>query len=128
MDFLNGLFSGDVLTVWSNSLTNVRTSQVTGLLVEGFISLIFTIISTVLQVLIIKLMTKTSKLSGKLSLTKGLDFVHNVHQYNPPIGFFVVTPSEVRNLKCCRFCVSIPGQSHHGYYPTKVWKRTSTTE
>ena len=46
---------------------NVRTTQVFGLLVNGIVSIIYTIISTIIQVLVIKAMTKVSKVSAKFS-------------------------------------------------------------
>ena len=46
---------------------NVRTTQVFGLLVNGIVSIISTIIYTIIQVLVIKAMTKVSKVSAKFS-------------------------------------------------------------
>ena len=46
-------------------MSNIRTAQVFGLLVNGIVSIIYTIISTVIQVLVIKAMAKLSKVSAK---------------------------------------------------------------
>ena len=48
-------------------MSNVRTTQVFGLLINGILSIIYTIISTIIQVLIIKAMAKFSKVSAKFS-------------------------------------------------------------
>ena len=46
-------------------MSNVRTTQVFGLLANGLVSIIYTIVSTIIQVLIIKAMVKVSKVSSK---------------------------------------------------------------
>ena len=75
-----------------NSFTNVRTTQVFSLLADGVLGIIYTIISTVLQVLIIKAMSKLSKVSAKLSPTS--DF----REYYA--GYFVPAGVQVRTLTC----------------------------
>ena len=57
--------AGDVWSFWMGSMSNVRTTQVFGLLINGILSIIYTIISTIIQVLIIKAMVKVSKVSAK---------------------------------------------------------------
>ena len=86
------MFSGDVFGFWMDSMTSVRTTQVFGLLANGIISIIYTIISTIIQVLVIKAMVKVSKVTSKF---------RRVPEYPDYYGYryldYHITAPQVRN-------------------------------
>ena len=75
-----------------DSMTSVRTTQVFGLLANGIISIIYTIISTIIQVLVIKAMVKVSKVTSKF---------RRVPEYPDYYGYqyldYHITAPQVRN-------------------------------
>ena len=117
-------YAGDVWAVWLNSFTNVRTTQVFSLLADGVVGIIYTIISTVLQVLIIKAMSKLSKVSAKLSPTS------EFREYYA--GYFVPAGVQVRTLTCSaeRTFAMKGWQSPYslGHFPRHAWRRTDRLE
>jgi len=104
-----------------NSFTNVRTTQVFSLLADGVLGIIYTIISTVLQVLIIKAMSKLSKVSAKLSPTS------EFREY-----YFIPAGVQVRTLTCSaeRTFAMKGWQSPYslGHFPRPAWRRTDRLE